>query len=25
VRQSFIGTPEFQGRVNAVVAQGCLP
>jgi hypothetical protein len=25
VRQSFIGTPEFQGRVNNVVNQGCLP
>ena len=25
VRQAFLGSPEFQGRVAAIVAQGCLP
>ena len=24
VRQAFITTPEFAGRVNAIIAQGCL-
>jgi hypothetical protein len=25
IRQQFITTPEFQGRVAAIIAQGCLP
>jgi len=25
VRRAFLGSPEFQGRVAAIVAQGCLP
>jgi hypothetical protein len=25
VRQQFIASPEFQARVNAIVAQGCMP
>jgi len=25
VRQQFVASPEFQGRVAAIVAQGCLP
>jgi len=24
-RISFVGSPEFQGRVAAIIAQGCLP
>ena len=24
VRQNFIASSEFQGRVNAIIAQGCL-
>jgi hypothetical protein len=25
IRQQFKLSPEFQGRVNAILAQGCLP
>ena len=25
LRRTFIGSPEFQGRVQAIIAQGCLP
>jgi hypothetical protein len=25
VRQAFVASPEFQGRVAAIIAQGCLP
>ena len=25
VRRQFVASPEFQGRVSAIIAQGCLP
>jgi hypothetical protein len=25
VRQAFVASPEFQARVAAIIAQGCLP